>query len=165
MAKRPSHSRGFTLIEVLVALVILGIGIASVLTAYSGSLRLMHSGRDHAVAALLARSKLDETLASNNANIDQGDAEERYNGTLFGYRITTTPVTLVDKGLSEKLPSAPTLEEIRVEVFWGEKDKQQQYTLVSYRKPQSKAKPTGNSAPDKSATPATTPSNPFAPAH
>ncbi|WP_374355810.1 prepilin-type N-terminal cleavage/methylation domain-containing protein [Chitinimonas sp.] len=135
--RRPQQA-GFTLIEVLVALVILGIGIASILSAYSGSLRLMQRARDHASAGLLARSKLDETLATENAEISDDGREERYNGTLFGYRITTTPVDLVSKSLAEKLPGAPRLEEVKVEVFWGEEGQQQRYVMSSYRNALSK---------------------------
>jgi type II secretion system protein I len=124
---------GFTLIEVLVALVIMGIGVASILVAYSGSLRLMQSARDHTVAAMLARSKLEETLASGNADITGDNADERYNGTLFGYRITTTPIALTTKAVAEKLGDLPKLEEIRVEVFWGSEDRRQRYVIAAYR--------------------------------
>jgi type II secretion system protein I len=134
---------GFTLIEVLVALVILGIGIGSILAAYSGSLRLMQRARDHSVAGLLARSKLDETLATENGEVADDGREERYNGTLFGYRITTTPVDLISEELAEKLPGAPRLEEVRVEVFWGEEDRQQRYVMSSFRtaRPQAPKQP------------------------
>ncbi|MBV8466572.1 MAG: prepilin-type N-terminal cleavage/methylation domain-containing protein [Burkholderiales bacterium] len=125
---------GFTLIEVLVALVILGLGMASILVAYSSSLNLMRVSRDKTTAALLARSKLEETIATNNADIEGDSDEERYNGVLYAYRITTTPLPLVSKTVADHFKDLPQLEEIRVDVYWGEKDKQQNYELVSYRR-------------------------------
>jgi type II secretion system protein I len=136
---------GFTLVEVLVALVIMGIGIASILVAYSGSLRLMHSAREHTTAALLARSKLEATLASGNADIVGDDGDERYNGMLYGYRITTTPVSLTTKAVAQRVGDLPKLEEIRVEVFWGDEGKQQRYVIAAYRhEPKRPPKPDGD---------------------
>jgi type II secretion system protein I len=125
---------GFTLIEVLVALVILGLGVASILVAYSSGINLMRVARDKTTAALLARSKLEETLATGNADIEGDTDEERYNGVLYAYRITTTPLPLVNKTVADHFKDLPQLEEIRVDVYWGEKDKQQRYELVSYRR-------------------------------
>lgn len=135
-----SHQQAFTLVEVLVALVILGIGISSVLIAYSGSFKLMQKASAYQSAVFLARSKLDETWVDTNLDISGDDEEERYNGVLYGYRITIRPVPLLEKALVEKVTMPIELQEITVEVFWGEEDNKQRYALTSYRMQDAKPK-------------------------
>ncbi|MDN3578064.1 prepilin-type N-terminal cleavage/methylation domain-containing protein [Chitinimonas viridis] len=134
MSRQSKRQRGFTLLEVLVALTILGLGLASLLIAYSGSLRLTQRAQDQTVAATLARSKLDETLASKNADIKGDEAEEIYNGTRYTYRITSTPYPLLDEGLYQRLPDAPRLEVIQVDVYWGSEARPQHYQLLNYHR-------------------------------
>lgn len=56
---RPSNRDGFTLIEVLVALVILSTGLVLILEALGGALRALGDGRDALCATLFARDGLD----------------------------------------------------------------------------------------------------------
>lgn len=135
---------GFTLIEVLVALVILGIGISAVLIAYSGSMRLMRESSAYQSAVLLARSKLDETWVDPGIDISdstEDSQEERYNGVLYAYRITVRPVPILEEALAEKITLPVELQEILVEVFWGEENEQRTYRLSAFRMQDRKAKP------------------------
>ncbi|MDK2122872.1 type IV pilus modification PilV family protein [Parachitinimonas caeni] len=152
------NSQGFTLIEVLVALVVLGIGVASVLTAYSGSMRMMKRSADYETAVLLARSKLDEATAVPDAELDDDGAEERYNGTLFAYRISWTPIPLLDESLSKKAKLAVGLDEVKVEVHWEDEGQDRQYSLISYRLKQEQAASVGGANPGGAQTPK--PANP-----
>jgi prepilin-type N-terminal cleavage/methylation domain-containing protein len=56
-------SRGFSLIEVLAALFILGVSAATVLGVFSTNLRVIKKSGDHIHATIHARSILDESLA------------------------------------------------------------------------------------------------------
>ena len=130
---RTKPQQGFTLIEVLVALVILGIGVSSILVAYSGSLKLMRQSNGYESALLLARSKMDETWAAPETDIKGDEQEERYNGTLYGYRITLRPTPILEPALEGKVTMPVELQEILVEVFWGEEAERREYRLYAYR--------------------------------
>lgn len=53
---------GFTLLEVMASLAILGIGVMMVIQLFSGGLLLAGRSRDHAGLALLAREKMTEAF-------------------------------------------------------------------------------------------------------
>jgi len=62
----PQSERGFTLLEVMVSLAILGMGILMIIQLFSGGLGLARAARDHSGAVLLAREKMAEVLTDEN---------------------------------------------------------------------------------------------------
>lgn len=152
-------SRGFTLMEVLVALVIMGIGLTAVLVAYSGSMRLMQESQVNHAATVLARSKLDEYLTDPTMEVVDRDAEERYNGILYGYRMTVEQVDLLDAGLAKRVELPLVLDRILVQVFWGEGEGAREYRLVAYRTHPQKTKP--QQGAENAPTPTKPPTNIF----
>ena len=68
--------RGFTLLEVMASLAILGMGILMVIQLFSGGLGLARAARDQTEAVLLAREKISEALASAHltAGVTRGEA-------------------------------------------------------------------------------------------
>ena len=127
---------GFTLLEVVVAMVIVGSGIALALTAISGSARLESRMAEQQAAMHLARAKLDEVLQDAEVFELASDAgESHFAGTDFGYRVQARPISLVPAALQSRLPAgAGQAEEVAIEVFWGPKPAVQSYRLVTYRK-------------------------------
>ena len=59
------RSRGFSLLEVIVTLAVLGIGLSALMQLYSASLRTVKKAEDHTLATIQARSLLEESLASS----------------------------------------------------------------------------------------------------
>ncbi|CAN0212954.1 unnamed protein product, partial [Phaeothamnion confervicola] len=59
--RRPSSSRGFGLVEVLLAVVVLTASFAAFLTALRRSYQYAEQSRNRAIATIMARSLLDET--------------------------------------------------------------------------------------------------------
>ena len=59
MSARPA-SLGFTLIEVMIAVVILAVGLSSLFTSEAGAVRIAQRARNTTVATLLARCKMAE---------------------------------------------------------------------------------------------------------
>lgn len=158
---RTNRPSGFTLIEVLVAIVVLGIGISSVLIAYSGSMKSMREAASYQSAVLLARSKLDETWVDTRLDIKDADdaQEERYNGILYGYKITIRPIPLMEKAVADKVKLPVELQEILVQVFWGDEPQRREYRLTAYKLQDVKAPPTppaatGNAKPAEQTPPA-----------
>jgi len=67
------NSGGFSLVEVLAALFILGVAAVTVLGVFSTNLRGIKKSEDHALATIHARSLLDEALSLE----DITEAEDR----------------------------------------------------------------------------------------
>lgn len=72
--------KGFTLLEVVVAMAILGAGIAALLALFSGSLRLAGGARDTSAAAVYASQRLEEALLAPNPveGEEKGPFGEKY---------------------------------------------------------------------------------------
>ena len=60
------HGRGFTLIEILVAFIMLGLVGGLLLQVFQGNLRNVRASAEYGHAALLARSKMTELLVVND---------------------------------------------------------------------------------------------------
>lgn len=92
----PSECRGFSLLEVMIALLILAVSLSVLLQAQAGGLANAARSRDMSVAALLARSKmidieqgiLDEGFVDGE-QVEAGDfGEEGHPEVTWTYRIS-----------------------------------------------------------------------------
>jgi general secretion pathway protein I len=123
------QDEGFTLLEVLVALVVLATTVVAVLQLFGGGLRLARAAGDHADAALLASAKL--------ADLEPGPlAEGSIDGTDGPYRWTRR-VTL-EPALLPVQPDTPEamlirLARVSVEVQWGQGRRFELATLRVWR--------------------------------
>jgi general secretion pathway protein I len=124
-----THERGFTLLEVLVALVVLATTVVAVLQLFGGGLRLARAAGDHADAALLASAKLAEL---EPGPLIEGATE----GTDGPYRWTRR-VTLEPALLPLEADAAETLRirlaRVKVEVRWGQSRRFELVTLRAWR--------------------------------
>jgi general secretion pathway protein I len=124
-----TQDKGFTLLEVLVALVVLATTVVAVLQLFGGGLRLARAAGDHADAALLASAKL--------ADLEPGPLTEgSTEGTDGPYRWTRR-VTL-DPALLPVEPDTPEamlirLARVTVEVQWGQGRRFELATLRVWR--------------------------------
>ena len=78
-------SEGFSLIEVLAALFILGVAAVTILGVFSTNLRVIKKSEDHIRATIHARSLLDEALTSEDISKAGGmniDLNDIYSGTV-----------------------------------------------------------------------------------
>lgn len=133
---KTTHQRqqGFTLLEVLVAMVLLGSGLAIAFTAISGSTQLEAKSTAHAAAMALAQAKLDEVLSHPDYLLAADAGEERFAGIDLGYRVQIRPVPLLEPRQQAKLTGfTQKLQTVEIEVFWGPKTAPQSYRLVTYR--------------------------------
>ena len=144
---RPAHlHQGFTLLEVLVAMTLIGLGLAVAFTAISGTAHLDGKMAAHQAAMTLARSKLNEALAHPDFKLAPDAGEDHYAGMDFGYRIALRPMEWLTPAQRERIPAfQQKLERIEIEVFWGPENAKQSYTLSSFRiaPPNASAQPRG----------------------
>ncbi len=93
-----SRQRGFSLLEVMVALAVLAIGFTALLGLHARNLEIAATERDHGDALLLARSLLAETELAGVAvpGEESGDFETthpgRYPGWLWQRSVAPTPI-------------------------------------------------------------------------
>jgi prepilin-type N-terminal cleavage/methylation domain-containing protein len=134
---------GFTLLEVVVAMAVVGAGFAVGLAAMSGSLRLQRSSDEYEQAMLLARAAMTEALAYPDYDIADDREREIYQGVEYAYRVEFRPVRLTPSTQSTQSTQSSeadsaraaqaTLQQIAVDVYWGEG---RNYRLVTYRRAQ-----------------------------
>lgn len=75
--------KGFTLLEVVIAMAILGAGAVALASLFSGSLRLAEGARDVSAAAVYASQRLEEALLAPEpaAGVEKGDFGGKYRWT------------------------------------------------------------------------------------
>jgi Tfp pilus assembly protein PilV len=98
-AGRPCYDRanekGFTLVEVMIAGLIMTIGLLGLAYAYGQGLAVVMAGQQNAIARQQARAAMEDLLAARNTGLLQfSQIENVSNGGVFlagGQPLTTTP--------------------------------------------------------------------------
>ena len=80
MTARRLGKRGFTLLEVIVAMALFAAGIVAVSRLFSGSLRLSAGARDASAGAIYARQRMEEALLAPDPaeGVERGSFGEGY---------------------------------------------------------------------------------------
>ncbi len=123
--------KGFTLIEVVIALAILGIGLTVIMELFSGGLRLGRVSEEYTKALNYASQKMEEF--SNEKAIEEiGENEGEFDET-FRWKTTVEKTDILpgDKGTEFKPPL--DLYHIRINVFWKSGSKDRSTSVESYR--------------------------------
>ncbi|MFQ5893125.1 MAG: prepilin-type N-terminal cleavage/methylation domain-containing protein [Nitrospinota bacterium] len=118
---------GFTLMEVLVAIAIMGVSLVLIFSLFSQGLTALHIDEAYSTAVILAKSKMDEVDLLEE--LADGDEEGRYPG---GYRwrreVAETP------GPHERPRERRTrLYHIRVTVSWKDGPRRRRVALETLR--------------------------------
>jgi general secretion pathway protein I len=115
-AGRRARDEGFTLLEVLVALVVLATTVVAVLQLFGGGLRLARTAGDHTDAALLASAKLGEL---EPGPLTEG-AVDGVEGPYRWIRRVTLDPSLLPAQLETPETVRLRLARVNVEVQWGQ---------------------------------------------
>ncbi len=109
--------RGFTLLEVLVATLIMGIAVSGLMSALSTSMRSAARLTDYDRAALLGRQKMDELLLATKlpkGSVIEGTWGPEVTGDLqAGWRARLTPFETTPKAG----PGTLFLERVELEIW------------------------------------------------
>ena len=108
------HNRGFTLLEVMIAVAIVAIALTTLLGSQSQSVFFANSAKFETMAALLAQSKMSEITiqAADSLSSDSGDFGEDYSG--YAWEATVSDVSI--EGLDAV---SDYLKQIDLAVTWG----------------------------------------------
>jgi type II secretion system protein I len=115
------NARGFTLLEVLVALAILGTAVVASIQGFAQGLRLLKLSGDHQEAMLFADTKLRDVVAP------EAGREEGTEGR-FHWTRTVTRVPTPELGEAAR-PSPWAVYQIDVRVRWDERREVELTTL------------------------------------
>ena len=134
MKLRSATREGFTLLEVLVATMIMAIAVVTLLSALSVSMRNAARLTDHDRMAMLGRSKMDEILVDYNlpleAEFDGKFAPSVTGGEDAGFHVA---IGIFDAP-PQAAPGTPVLQRILMHVWWKPGEGQRTLDLESFRR-------------------------------
>ncbi len=128
------NRRGFTLIEVLVATLVMAIAVVGLLSALSTSLNNASRLTERDRAVLLAHRKMDDLLLDLRLPRYM-ELEGRFDRALAGgleagWRARATPFEMAP-GAG---PGAPILERVELEIWWMAGERQKTFSLEAFRR-------------------------------
>jgi general secretion pathway protein I len=130
---KPANS-GFTLLEVLVATVILAVAISGLMSALSGSLRVAGRLTDYDRAAMLARRKMEEIVADKRAprfvTLEGAYDPAQTNGAPSGWKVRITPFEMPPN----PTPGIPIVDRIEVQVWWMNGESARTFGVEGFRR-------------------------------
>ncbi len=116
-----SRRGGFTLLEVLVATVVMGIAVAGLIAGLSQSVRNAGRLSEYDKGAMLARTKMNDLLL-NRALPLSGSLEGKFGpdeagSTDAGWKASIRPFEIQFPD-QKQMPGMPLLQEVALEVWW-----------------------------------------------
>jgi general secretion pathway protein I len=128
------NKNGFTLLEVLVATAIMGIAIAGLLNAISGSARNASRLAQYDRAVLLAKSKMDELLAEPKLarNVPMSGAFDpvQTGGVPCAWTATITPFETIPGAA----PGYWDVDRIELHIDWMDGSTKHSFALEGFRR-------------------------------
>lgn len=123
-----NRSRGFTLIEVLVALAVLALALGVLFQIFSTGLNNSRVAEAYAKATLLAQSKL--ASLGIEEPLGEGQNTGRFDEQ-FGWRVDVHSHEREERPVGQVAPLEPY--EVVVTVYWGETDEERSVSLTTLR--------------------------------
>lgn len=108
--------RGFTLLEVMAAIMLMAIAFTALLKVAGASTALIQNASNHSAAAMWARSMLDSAFI--NAPPEVGHSSGRFDRK-FAWQLDVTP--WIDAG-AVGIPEPLQLYQLDLDVSWGPRD-------------------------------------------
>ena len=130
---RARGEAGFTLLEIAVALAILGVGVVTCLNIFSGGLKLQDRATRQSRAVLHARATMDALLFQPEI-VDHSEERTTADGfvTHILVRHATTEEGAPEQSERDDAPEL-TLRYVQVDVVWSDGLGQKSYTVSSMR--------------------------------
>lgn len=112
-----NSSQGFTLVEVLVALAVIGIGLVVILQVFPSGFSIEKNSQLETQATLCAQEKIEFLLSKSFSELSIGTVIESSLPNPFERFSRTTKISFIDSNLQES-GSATTFKKIETTVSW-----------------------------------------------
>jgi len=125
--KFPVSNRGFTLIEILVAISILSISLVVIFQLFSGGLKSSRLSDQYTRGIFHAKEKMEEILLSTEfaEEVSEGEFEDS-----FRWKSKIVPIEQAEEEAS-KLPF--NTYNIKVDIFWDEGYKEKRFSISTMK--------------------------------
>jgi general secretion pathway protein I len=122
---------GFTLIEVVIAIAILGVALAVIFELFSGGLRLGRVSKEYVMAMNYASLKMEEltTKGEVREGTEEGEFNKEYRWQTLVKKFDLLPIE--EKGIDFKPPVE--LMNIKVNVLWKSGARERSTSIESYK--------------------------------
>ncbi len=127
---RTRFAKGFTLIEVVIALAILGVGLTVIIELFSGGLRLGRASVEYTKAVNFARMKMEEIAIK--PNIQEGTDEGEFDPT-YRWQVEIKKMDLLSAQKDRDLNPPVELFQVKVNVLWKSGSKERSAIFETYR--------------------------------
>jgi general secretion pathway protein I len=124
------RNRGFTLIEVVVATAILGIGLTVIIELFSGGLRLARTSMEYTRAVNYARMKLEEIAVKKT--MGEGSEEGKFDET-YRWQVGVKKVDILPTESQTDYKPPTELFQVKVQVIWKSGSQERSALFESYR--------------------------------
>lgn len=123
------YDKGFTLLEVIVAVTILGTGLVTVIGTFSGGLRSAILSNDYSKALFLARKKAGELEIQGSFSSSSGIFEtEEF--SMYKWRVDAEDYPVV---IYAKSKIAPRVINVKITVSWNDGKGKKKIELVTLK--------------------------------
>lgn len=133
-ARSRKSQRGFTLLEVMVAALIMGIAVAGVMSGMAGATRNAARITDYDRATILAKQKMDEILVQldfpRNQFVNAEFDPKTIGGINAGWRARVMPFE-APPGAG---PSSPGIDRVELEIWWMNGQTRHSFSLEGFRR-------------------------------
>ena len=123
-----SNCRGMTLIEVLVAFIVLSVTMAVIMQIFSGGRRNARLAESYSRAVFLAESKMAAVGLERPLALGEESGQV---GSDMQWRVSVSPAE--DDATTNAQLMPVRLYQVRVAAAWGEDGRQRQVELVTFR--------------------------------
>jgi general secretion pathway protein I len=125
-----NRKQGFTLIEVVVALAILGIGLTVIIELFSGGLRLARVSEEYSKALNYARFKMEEVMIKSA--LEEGTEEGEFNDT-YRWEVGIKKMEILPVEENRDFKPPVELFQIKINVLWKSGSKTRSTSIVSFK--------------------------------
>jgi len=130
LSQNRNIKNGFTLLEVVVALAILGVGLMVIIELFAGGLRLGRVSEEYTKAVNYSRMKLEELALKPPA--EEGVEEGEFNET-YRWKIETKRIDLLPFERDTDFKPPVEFFHVKIDVIWKSGLKERSVGLESYR--------------------------------
>ena len=122
-------NKGFSLLEVMVAFVVMGLVVGTILQLFGSSMNSVALSDEYSFAVQVAESRL--AAVGSEIKVEDGSKSGEEKGSAYHWEVTMSPIKLSDE--MEKLPVPLQLYQVEVVVTWKTGDRPREFHLSSLR--------------------------------